>query len=92
VSASCCACNNHAETLLRTKDCCTHSLQTCIQEMLATNLRQDALYHDWGVSWVSSVPPGKFSGSISVRPRPLPSTYFPIHRHWLINWRYATNI
>jgi hypothetical protein len=33
----------------------------------------------WGVSWFTSVPPGKWWDSTSIRPRPLPPTLFPIH-------------
>jgi hypothetical protein len=36
-------------------------------------------YPNWGYSWSSSVPPGKFWDSVQIRPRPLPFTSSEIH-------------
>jgi hypothetical protein len=37
-------------------------LLTLIQEMLNSNLDNKRDFPDWGFSWFSSVPPGKFLG------------------------------
>jgi hypothetical protein len=54
-------------------------LYTCIREMLDSNLGRDNGYADWGCLRFSSVLPGKFLNSTSIRPRQLPSKSFPIH-------------
>jgi hypothetical protein len=52
---------------------------TLIPEVLHSNLGRVTGYPDSGFMWFSSVPTGKFSDNISIRPRPLPSKSFPIH-------------
>jgi hypothetical protein len=46
----------------------------------------------WGLSWSSSVLPGKFRDRTSIRPRPLPSESFPIHYQSSTIRRYIISI
>jgi hypothetical protein len=47
-------------------------------------LFSDPGYLDWSSIWFSSDPTGKFQDSISIKPRPLPFNYFPIHQSSVI--------
>lgn len=48
----------------------------CIQDMLSSNLNQETSYHDWGFSWVCSIPPDKCLDSTFIN---LPSKTLPIY-------------
>jgi hypothetical protein len=55
------------------------SLQTCIREILGSNLGRDTGYPEWSVSCFPSFPSYKCQISTSNRPRPLHFTSFQIH-------------
>jgi hypothetical protein len=60
------------------------TLWTRIREILGPNLARNPGYPDWDFSFFSSVPPDKCRDSIWIRPRLLPSKYFPVHHSYII--------
>jgi hypothetical protein len=59
------------------RDDVTVTVQTCNREVRGSTVVWIIVYSDWGFSWFSLVPPGKFRDTTSVTPRALPCKSFP---------------
>jgi hypothetical protein len=55
------------------------TLNTCIPNVMASNLGRVTNYTDWGSSWFLSIPPGKCLRCTSITRRSFPSKLFLIH-------------
>jgi hypothetical protein len=53
------------------------ALQTCIRDVLGSDLGRDTGYSDRSISWFSAAPPDKCR---DIMPRPLPSKFFTVHQ------------
>jgi hypothetical protein len=50
-----------------------------ISVTLQARIREETDSPEWGFAWFSSVPPGKFRNSTTIRSRLFPSKSFPLH-------------
>jgi hypothetical protein len=62
-----------------------------IRTVFGSKLGRVIGYPEWGLAWYSSVPSGKWRGSTSIGPRPVPFKSFPIHQSFYrptLCWQY----
>lgn len=55
-----------------------------IRKIPSSNLGRETVYNDWGFSWYSPVPPGKYQNSVLRKATPASPTSFPVHRPLII--------
>jgi hypothetical protein len=74
--------SNRSKHLVQTEMVCLEvSFQTCIQDVLGSNLCQNIRlsWVRWFLFSFSPPPPGKYRDNISLRPRPLHYSSFTVH-------------